>query len=67
MPLYRFRILDKFDHVLAGQYTHLEDDDAARRHAVALQERARNLTVVIWDGARQVLRDRSGAGGERVH
>ena len=56
MPIYRFRILDEFDHVIAGQYSHCKDDDAARRHANILAALSRNSNIEIWDCDLPVLR-----------
>jgi hypothetical protein len=33
MPIYRFRILDNGNRVIAGQCSHCKDDDAAREQA----------------------------------
>jgi hypothetical protein len=57
MPIYRFRILGGSDQVIAGQYSHCKDDDAARRHADILATRNRNSNIVIWDYDRQVPRE----------
>ena len=57
MPIYRFRILDETKHVIAGQYSHCNDDDAARRHAEILAAQTRNPNIVIWDDDRQVFRE----------
>ena len=57
MPIYRFRILDETKHVIAGQYSHCNDDDAARRHADIFAAQARSPNIVIWDDDRQVLRE----------
>ena len=54
MPLYRFRILDKFGRRIAGQFSHLLDDDEARRHAVLLRERTKDHAVEVWQDERQV-------------
>jgi hypothetical protein len=59
MPIYRFRILDIHGRVVAGQYNHRENDDAARNHADILDAytmRMRGLSIEIWNGGRQVPR-----------
>jgi hypothetical protein len=56
MPIYRFRILDKFDRVIAGQHSLCENDDAARRHAEILAAQTRHSEIEIWHDQRQVLR-----------
>ena len=61
MPIYRFRILDKFDRVIAGQYSHRIDDDAARDHANIFAAEIKNLSVEIWNDQRQVPRKRPNA------
>jgi hypothetical protein len=43
MPVYPFRILDKFDRVIAGQHSHCADDDSAREHAESSSLRLRAL------------------------
>src|SRR5262245_8483398 len=57
MPIYRFRILDKLDRVIAGQYSYCSDDDAARRHADILAARTRRHDIAIWQGDRLVPRE----------
>jgi hypothetical protein len=54
MPIYRFRILGRSDQVIAGQYSHCKDDDAARQHADILAAQRRYSNIVIWDDDRQV-------------
>jgi len=64
MPLYRFRILDKFGRTIAGQFLHLRDDNWARRHAADLASHTKNHPVEIWQGDRQLRwqhRPRAGA------
>jgi len=63
MPLYRFRILDKFGHTMAGQFVHWADDNEARRHAAVLQARDKKHSVEIWQDERQV-RDVPVTGGK---
>ena len=58
MPIYRFRILDETKHVIAGQYSHCKDDDAAGRHADILAVKRRSSNIVIWDEDRPVPRER---------
>jgi len=60
MPIYRFRILGSVDRVVAGQYEHCEDDDAARGHADALAERTGNSNIEIWNDQRRVAREFPG-------
>jgi len=60
MPIYRFRILGGSDQVIAGQYSHCRDDDAARRHADTLAAQRRNANIAIWDHERQVPREHPG-------
>jgi hypothetical protein len=60
MPIYRFRILNSSDQVIAGQYSHCKDDDVARRHADMLAAQSRNSNIVIWDDDRQVPREHPG-------
>ena len=63
MPIYRFRILDKFDRVIAGQHSHCEDDDAARRHAEILAAHTRHSSIEIWHDQRWVPAERSAPAG----
>ena len=56
MPIYRFRILDKSDRVIAGQHWHCEDDDVARRHAEILAAQTKHSCIEIWRDAQQVPR-----------
>ena len=56
MPIYRFRILDKSDRVIAGQHWHCADDDVARRHAEILAAQTRHSSIEIWRDAQQVPR-----------
>jgi hypothetical protein len=60
MPIYRFRMLGRFDRVVAGQYQHCEDDDAAREHANVLASRTGNSNIEIWSDQRQVARECHG-------
>jgi len=56
MPTYRFRILDKSDRVIAGQYSYCEDDDLARKHAEILAAQTRHPSIEIWQDQREVPR-----------
>jgi hypothetical protein len=60
MHLYRFRILDKFDRIIAGQYRDCTDDDAARRHAKLLAALTRKSNIEIWNCDRLVSRETPG-------
>jgi hypothetical protein len=60
MPIYRFRILDHGNRVIAGQYSHCKDDDAAREQADILAAQVKDLSVEIWsDQQREVPRKAS--------
>jgi hypothetical protein len=59
MPIYRFRILDRFDRVIAGQHSHCEDDDVARRHSQILAAQTRHPNIEIWHDQRRVPEERS--------
>jgi hypothetical protein len=60
MPLYRFRILDKSNRVVAGQGSICKNDDAAREHAELLATRVRDTDQIeIWHDQRQVIRKRT--------
>jgi hypothetical protein len=57
MGIYRFRILDNGNRVIAGQYSHCKDDDAARELADILAAQVKGLSVDIWsDQQREVPR-----------
>ena len=57
MPICRFRILDNGNRVIAGQYSHCKDDDAAREHADILAAQVKGLGAEIWsDQQREVVR-----------
>jgi hypothetical protein len=56
MPIYRFRILDNGNRVIAGQYSPCADDDAAREHAEILAAQAKGLGIEIWCDAHEVSR-----------
>jgi hypothetical protein len=60
MPIYRFRLLDQFDSVIAGQFIHCNDDDAAREHADILAAQVKGLAIEIWSDEKQVPRKRPG-------
>jgi len=67
MPIYRFRILDKFNRFIAGQYSRCADDDAAREHAESLATQAKGPGIEIWCDAQQVPRSsRPDASDYRV-
>ena len=61
MPIYRFRFVDKFYQVIAGQWSDCDDDSAAREHADILAAQIDNLSIEIWNGGRQVPRKRPDA------
>jgi len=61
MPLYRFRMLDTFDQVLAIQFSDCADDDAARARAQFLDDATRRDTVEIWSAGRRVDRAKKEA------
>ena len=63
MPLYRFRILDKFGRTIAGQFVDRDDDNAARQHAETLTAQTMNHEVEIWQGERRV-RESPGIDGD---
>ena len=58
MPIYRIRILDDRDRIIAGQYSYLKDDEAARERAAALAAQAKHSNIQIWSSDRQVPRER---------
>jgi hypothetical protein len=62
MPIYRFRILDNGNRIIAGQYSHCKDDDAAREHADILAAQFKGPSVEIWsEQQREVPRERPKA------
>jgi hypothetical protein len=63
MPIYRFRILDKSGRVIAGQYSHCVDDEAARANAKMLVEQVRGLGIEASCDTRQMPRT-SAAGND---
>jgi len=67
MPVYRFRILDKFGRVIAGQYIQCTDDDAARRHADILAAVSRKPGIEIWNRDQPVARDAPDESRIRLH
>jgi hypothetical protein len=65
MPTYRFRFLDKFEHVVAGQFMDCENDNDAQRVARKLLARGDRVTIQIWQGGRWVCRMENG--GLKTH
>ena len=58
MPIYRIRILDDRDRIIAGQYSYLKDDQTARERAAALAAQTMHSNIQIWSNDRQVPRER---------
>jgi len=57
MPItYRLRSFDETS-VIAGRYSHCEDDGAAEWYADLPAVKSRRYNIVIWDDDRQVLRE----------
>jgi len=57
MPVYRFRILDKFNRAIAGQFIYCMDDESARRHADVLAAVSRRQNIEIRADRRLVARE----------
>jgi hypothetical protein len=56
MPTYRFRFLDLFGHLIAGQFHRLEDDTQARAYADKLLAEGGHSSVEVYDKDRSVYR-----------
>jgi len=57
---YRFRLFDKSERFVAGQFVRCDNDGQARAHADTMLTRRGIARVEVWHGQRQVYDSSTG-------